>query len=54
MCNLVDSSRFVVVGAGGKIGHHSINVVGEWIHCMWIRFACGVMGVQGRVHCDVK
>ncbi len=44
----------VVVGAGGTTGHF-IEVVREWIHCMWrIHFAGRVMGVQGRVQCHIK
>jgi hypothetical protein len=42
------SSAFVVVGAGSKIGHF-IDIVGKWIHVMWILFASRVMGVQGRL-----
>jgi hypothetical protein len=46
-------SVFVVIGAGGKIGH-LIEIVREWVHVMWICFAGGVMCVQGRDHCQVK
>jgi hypothetical protein len=43
-------SMFVVLGAGGKIGHF-IDIVGNGYMS---RFASGIMSVQGRDHCHVK
>jgi hypothetical protein len=52
-CKIFATARSLLVVQAVKIGHF-IDIVREWVHVMWIRYAGGLMGVQGRVHCHVK